>query len=59
MQDQERYQEGEQDPGEEDQGKVFDFDCGIPLYALSFSNKSFLDRNNRESQLMAVGSYLQ
>ena len=49
MENQERYQEGEQVQEEDDQGKVFDYDCGVPLYALSFSNKSFLDRNNRES----------
>ena len=37
------------------QGKVYDYEATIPIFALSFSEKQ---NNNDQSILMGVGSYL-
>lgn len=54
-----RYQD-EDDNEETTQGKVYDYEANMPIYALSFSNRVFNDRQNGggKSILMGVGSYL-
>jgi len=37
---------------------LYEYEAAIPIYALSFSNRVFVDQNRDLSILMGVGSYL-
>lgn len=37
---------------------MFDFEAGMPIYSLSFSNRVTYDRNRESQILMGVGSFL-
>ena len=55
---QEEYQSDQQQNDESIQGKVYDYEAQIPIYALSFSNRQFLDKNREQNILMGIGSYM-